>query len=347
MLLAILRAPLLAALAVAPQPRLGRGRGRRRQPDLQGARRLSPRWPQLHRHRRGRRDLRGHLRALDRLCGVPRSPACANGAMPAPTMPRRSPSAWRRPPGVITGAAAIMAAVFVSFAAAPIATVSQLGVGLTVAILLDATVVRIVLLPALMLLLGDRVWHVPTTLWTGCCRASDFHAASRGRSGARDTIRAHGDRGCGCRASRSFRVRRMIAAALLAVLVLSALAGAEALPDRAEYVSRLESICKPASKQPSGRCGGCAPTFRQERLAIAARKLSQRRADLRRDGASDLRRAAPSRRRGAARQVVRLPQTPGVLSGAGPPRRCARSASSATSTTPCASSTPAISPTTW
>ncbi len=66
--------------------------------------------------------------------------------------------------GVITGAAAIMAAVFVSFAAAPIATVSQMGVGLTVAILLDATVVRIVLLPALMLVLGDRVWHVPRVL---------------------------------------------------------------------------------------------------------------------------------------------------------------------------------------
>jgi len=66
--------------------------------------------------------------------------------------------------GVITGAAAIMAAVFISFAAAPIATVSQMGVGLTVAILLDATVVRIVLLPALMLLLGDRVWRVPPAL---------------------------------------------------------------------------------------------------------------------------------------------------------------------------------------
>jgi len=66
--------------------------------------------------------------------------------------------------GVITGAAAIMAAVFVSFAGAPIATVSQMGIGLTVAILLDATVVRIFLLPALMLLLGDRVWWVPPTL---------------------------------------------------------------------------------------------------------------------------------------------------------------------------------------
>ncbi len=41
---------------------------------------------------------------------------------------------------MITGAAAIMGAVFISFAAAPIATVSQMGVGLTVAILIDATV---------------------------------------------------------------------------------------------------------------------------------------------------------------------------------------------------------------
>jgi RND superfamily putative drug exporter len=65
---------------------------------------------------------------------------------------------------VITGAAAIMMAVFVAFAGAPIATVSQLGVGLTVAVVLDATVVRIVLLPALMLLLGDRVWWLPRRL---------------------------------------------------------------------------------------------------------------------------------------------------------------------------------------
>lgn len=65
---------------------------------------------------------------------------------------------------VITGAAAIMMAVFVAFAGAPIATVSQLGIGLTVAVLLDATVVRIVLLPALMLLLGERVWWLPRRL---------------------------------------------------------------------------------------------------------------------------------------------------------------------------------------
>lgn len=65
---------------------------------------------------------------------------------------------------VITGAAAIMVAVFISFAAAPIATVSQLGTGLTVAVLLDATVVRIVLLPALMLWMGERVWWMPAAI---------------------------------------------------------------------------------------------------------------------------------------------------------------------------------------
>ena len=66
--------------------------------------------------------------------------------------------------GVITGAAAIMMAVFIAFAGAPIATVSQLGIGLTIAVILDATVVRIVLLPALMLLIGDRVWWLPRGL---------------------------------------------------------------------------------------------------------------------------------------------------------------------------------------
>jgi putative drug exporter of the RND superfamily len=80
--------------------------------------------------------------------------------------------------GVITGAAAIMAAVFVSFATAPIATVSQMGVGLTVAILLDATVVRIVLLPALMLLFGDRVWHTPAWL----ARLPDLNVHGSGSS---------------------------------------------------------------------------------------------------------------------------------------------------------------------
>jgi RND superfamily putative drug exporter len=65
---------------------------------------------------------------------------------------------------VITGAAAIMMGVFIAFATAPFATVSQLGIGLTVAVILDATAIRIVLLPALMLLLGDWIWWLPRPL---------------------------------------------------------------------------------------------------------------------------------------------------------------------------------------
>jgi RND superfamily putative drug exporter len=86
--------------------------------------------------------------------------------------------------GVITGAAAIMAAVFASFAVAPVATVSQMGLGLTVAILLDATVVRIVLLPALMLLLGERVWRTPTWLDRLLPTMPRRLAAARGTPGA-------------------------------------------------------------------------------------------------------------------------------------------------------------------
>src|SRR5262249_54252640 len=64
---------------------------------------------------------------------------------------------------VITGAAAIMAAVFMAYAIAPIATVSQFGIGLTVAALLDATVIRLILLPILMRAVGPRVWWLPAS----------------------------------------------------------------------------------------------------------------------------------------------------------------------------------------
>jgi RND superfamily putative drug exporter len=65
---------------------------------------------------------------------------------------------------IITGAAFIMAAVFLAFAASPVANTRQFGVGLTVAVLLDATIVRLILLPALIRLFGERTWHVPAWL---------------------------------------------------------------------------------------------------------------------------------------------------------------------------------------
>ncbi len=63
--------------------------------------------------------------------------------------------------GVVTSAAVIMVAVFSVFATLSMTTFKQLGVGLAVAILLDATVVRAVLLPSALSLLGDRTWWLP------------------------------------------------------------------------------------------------------------------------------------------------------------------------------------------
>jgi putative drug exporter of the RND superfamily len=65
---------------------------------------------------------------------------------------------------VITGAALMMVVVFAAFATSSLAIVSQLGTGLTVAILMDATVIRLVLLPALLLLVGERSWWLPASI---------------------------------------------------------------------------------------------------------------------------------------------------------------------------------------
>jgi len=65
---------------------------------------------------------------------------------------------------IITGAAFIMAAVFLAFAASPVTNTRQFGIGLTVAVLIDATIVRLILLPALIRLFGERTWAVPRWL---------------------------------------------------------------------------------------------------------------------------------------------------------------------------------------
>jgi putative drug exporter of the RND superfamily len=65
---------------------------------------------------------------------------------------------------VITAAAAIMVVVFLAFLAAPDVFLKLFGIGLATAILLDATVVRMVLVPAVMQLLGDRNWWIPNWL---------------------------------------------------------------------------------------------------------------------------------------------------------------------------------------
>jgi uncharacterized membrane protein YdfJ with MMPL/SSD domain len=66
--------------------------------------------------------------------------------------------------GVVTSAALVMVAVFGAFALGSDQLAKQIGVGLAAAILIDATIIRAILLPASMKLLGERNWYLPKRL---------------------------------------------------------------------------------------------------------------------------------------------------------------------------------------
>jgi RND superfamily putative drug exporter len=66
--------------------------------------------------------------------------------------------------GIITGAAVIMVAVFAGFASGRLTSLEQMGFGLAVAVFFDATIVRSILVPSAMKLLGDRNWYLPKWL---------------------------------------------------------------------------------------------------------------------------------------------------------------------------------------
>jgi putative drug exporter of the RND superfamily len=65
---------------------------------------------------------------------------------------------------LVTGAAAIMACVFLAFALASVVTIKAIGVGMAVAVIVDATLVRALVVPALMRLLGKANWWAPAWL---------------------------------------------------------------------------------------------------------------------------------------------------------------------------------------
>jgi uncharacterized membrane protein YdfJ with MMPL/SSD domain len=69
-----------------------------------------------------------------------------------------------RTAGVITGAALIMVTVFAAFALADTVTIKSIGVGMALAVLLDATIIRVLLVPATMRLLGHWNWWAPGPL---------------------------------------------------------------------------------------------------------------------------------------------------------------------------------------
>jgi putative drug exporter of the RND superfamily len=78
---------------------------------------------------------------------------------------------------LITGAALIIIAVFWGFAMGDTIAFQQMGFGVAVALLIDATIVRSILVPATMKLLGDRNWYLPSWLrWL-----PDVHVEGAGR----------------------------------------------------------------------------------------------------------------------------------------------------------------------
>jgi RND superfamily putative drug exporter len=69
-----------------------------------------------------------------------------------------------RTAGTVTSAAIIMVALFGLFASLSTIMMQQMGFGLAIAVLLDATIIRVVLVPATMKLLGEHNWYLPKTL---------------------------------------------------------------------------------------------------------------------------------------------------------------------------------------
>ncbi|HEX4622560.1 MAG TPA: MMPL family transporter, partial [Myxococcaceae bacterium] len=65
---------------------------------------------------------------------------------------------------LITGAAAIMFVVFMSFGLAEVVIIKAIGVGLAIAVAIDATIVRSLVVPAVMRLLGNVNWWAPAPL---------------------------------------------------------------------------------------------------------------------------------------------------------------------------------------
>ena len=77
--------------------------------------------------------------------------------------------------GVVTSAATVMVATFGVFAVLPLIDMKEMGIGLAAAVLIDATLIRAVLLPATMKLLGERNWYLPS--WLGWLPRLEHEAA--------------------------------------------------------------------------------------------------------------------------------------------------------------------------
>ena len=149
------------------QPALGRRRLRPPRARLPGGSRRGPARLPDDGHDRGLGAALPLLRALRSLDGLPGVPALED---PRALRPIRGHHADAVTFGVgstariITGAALIIVAVFSGFARGDLIMFQQMGFGVAIALLIDATVIRSVVLPSAMKLLGDWNWYLPSWL---------------------------------------------------------------------------------------------------------------------------------------------------------------------------------------
>jgi uncharacterized membrane protein YdfJ with MMPL/SSD domain len=100
--------------------------------------------------------------------------------------------ALRSTAATVTSAALVMVGVFGIFASLSLVDIKQMGVGLAVAVLIDATLVRAVLLPAAMVLLGERNWWLPAYPRRSSDTVSALQRMRRSSRSSRSTAAAVG-----------------------------------------------------------------------------------------------------------------------------------------------------------
>ena len=86
---------------------------------------------------------------------------------------------------IVTSAAALIVVVFLGFAAGELLTIKEVGLGMAIAVVLDATVVRMLLVPATMKLMGRWNWWASSTSCAACMTAGAWSSGSPAAAPAR------------------------------------------------------------------------------------------------------------------------------------------------------------------
>ena len=228
---------------------------------------------------------------------------------------------------LITGAALIIIAVFGGFAAGDLVMFQQMGFGVAVALLVDATIVRCVLVPASMKLLGERNWYLPSWLELGPGgprrRARSHRVRSQANAGARPARasahhrRQHASRLGKRKGSHGFHVAHHIHCGQPSATPLGMAARRpHRLPDRRRNRQpgrRPGGLCRHGTRRRSGR--GRRDRSRAVARTTAGRSLALDPSHERRNGGRSHRRLSACRLRDRSRSLIVMGAVTGALVG--------------------------------